>query len=73
MAYLELLLKKANNPLTPDRIRYALSGVHTMIFEEARTQKIGKMRSSLSQDGYSIFSTLGISLDRSTIFDQCCV
>lgn len=72
--FLELLLRKQNTPLTPDRIRYALSGVHTMTFEEPRTQRTGQMRSSLSEDAISIFDALGISVERTTLLlDQCCV
>ena len=72
--FLELLLKKKKTPLTPDRIRYALSGVHTMIFEEPQTQKTGKMHSLLSDDAMIIFNVLDISVERKTFFlDQCCV
>jgi transposase len=71
--FLEELLRRAGNPLTPDRIRYSLSGVHSMTFEEPRTQKIGEMRSSLSEDAFIIFDTLKIPMDRTTQFDKCCV
>lgn len=73
--FLELLLRRAGKPLTPDRIRYALSGVHTTVFEESKTLKIGEMRSSLSEDATIIFNTLGIPLDRSTSLSDknCCV
>ena len=37
--FLELLLRKAGTPLTPDNIRYALSGVHAMTL---RSQKLKK-------------------------------
>jgi len=66
--FLEFLLKRKETPLTPDRIRYALSKVHTISFEEPRTQKTGKMRSSLSEDTAIIFNTLGISLERTMLF-----
>lgn len=66
--FLELLLRKMGTPLTPDSIRYALSGVHKMIFEEPKTQKIGEMRSALSEDAAIIFKTLEIPMDRSTQF-----
>lgn len=39
--FLEVILRKRETPLTPDRIRYALSGVHTITFEESLTQKTG--------------------------------
>lgn len=63
--FLELLLRKEGTPLTPDRIRHALSGVHTMIFEESGTQKVSEMRSSLSEEAAIILNTLKISTDRS--------
>lgn len=66
--FLEVLLREKKTPLTPDRIRYALSGVHTMTFEDTTTQKVGEMRSSLSEDSISIFNVLGISLERTTLF-----
>jgi transposase len=72
--FLELLLRKAGTPLTPDSVRYALSGVHKMVFEESKTQKIGEMRSRLSEDATIIFNTLEIPTDRSTLFlEKCCV
>jgi transposase len=62
--FLELLLRREGTPLTPDRIRYALSGIHTMIFEEFETQKVSEMRSSLSEEATIILNTLKISTDR---------
>jgi transposase len=41
--FLEFRLKQEGRALTPDRIRQALSGVHTMFFEEKGTAKQGKM------------------------------
>ncbi len=66
--FLELLLRRNETPQTPDRIRYALCGVHTMTFEDPETEKIGKMHSSLSEDAAAIFKTLGISTERTTLF-----
>lgn len=63
--FLELLLRKEGTPLTPDSIRYALSEVHTMIFEELGTQKVSEMRSALSEEATIILNTLKISTDRS--------
>lgn len=72
--FLELLLQNAGMPLTPDRILYALDGVHTVTFEESNTQKKGEMLSTLSEDAEKIFNVLGISINRSTsILDRCCV
>ncbi len=67
---LELFLRKVGTPLTPDSIRYAISGVHTMTFEEQQTKKIGKMHSSLSEDAAIIFNTLKIPMVRSTLFSE---
>ena len=66
--FMELLLRQNGIFLTPDRIRYALSGVHTMVFENQNTNKIGEMRSALSEDALNIFKVLGVSTDRSTSF-----
>lgn len=71
--FLEFRLRQEGTPLTPDRIRHALSGVHTMVFEERGTSKIGKMESALPDDAIKIFKTLGISLERSTVLVPCCV
>ena len=72
--FLELLLRKNGFFLTPDRIRHALTGVHTVVFENSDTGKTGSMRSALTEDAENIFKTLGISLDRKTTLDQpCCV
>ncbi|MGZ6298624.1 MAG: IS1634 family transposase [Parachlamydiaceae bacterium] len=71
--FLEQLLRKSGTALTPDAIRYALSGVHSMTFEEPKTRKTGEMRSPLSEDALAIFDTLKIPTDRTTKFDMCCV
>jgi hypothetical protein len=41
--FLELLLRKSGTPLTPDRIRYAHSLVHTTTFEDESTGRKGIM------------------------------
>jgi len=64
--FLELLLRKKDLKLTPDRIRQALSQVHTIIFEDKATKKRGIMESCLSKDAEKIFQTLGISIMRKT-------
>jgi transposase len=72
--FLELLLRQQEKPLTPDRIRYALSGVHTMIFEDQSSNKDGHMHSVLPEDAKIIFEVLGITQDRSTSMkNDCCV
>ena len=63
---LELLLRKNDFPLTPDRIRYALSLIHTTTFEDESTGREGIMRSVLSEDAKKIFQTLGIPIERTT-------
>lgn len=69
--YLELILKKNNTPLTPEKIRYALSTVHTMAFGDLKSDKIGEMHSILSDNAIDIFKALGISTLRSS--SMCCV
>jgi len=64
--FLELLLRKNNTPLTPDRIRYALSLVHSTAFEDESTGREGIMQSALVEDAQKIFQVLGISIDRIT-------
>jgi transposase len=71
--FLELLLRKNGIALTPDRIRHALSLVHTTTFEDESTGREGMMRSVLVEDAQKIFQTLGISMDRTTILkSRCC-
>lgn len=62
--FLELLLKKENYPLTPDKIKYALTNVHSIFIENNETNKIIKIPSKLSNDAKAIFKSLNISLDR---------
>jgi transposase len=62
--FLELLLRRKNLKLTPDRIRQALS--HTITFEDKLTKRQGIMESGLSEDAEKIFQTLGISTKRKT-------
>jgi transposase len=64
--FLEFCLRQAGTPLTPDRIRHALSGVHTTIFEEKDTNKEGQMKSALSENAQKIFKLLGLPTDRAT-------
>jgi transposase len=71
--FLELRLKQANILLTPDRIRHALSGVHTTYFE-AGTNDEGFMPSKLPEDAENIFRVLGISTERQAqVKPRCCV
>ena len=70
--FLELLLRKNNIDLTPDKIRHALSGVHTMFFEDTNSNKEGKMESALSAEAEKIFTTLNISPKRFVVMTSCC-
>ena len=71
--FLELLLRRNNVRLTPDRIRHALAQVHTTIFEEQSTKKEGRMESALSSDAEKIFEVLDLSIERKTsIKPECC-
>jgi len=69
--FLELRLRQKGTPLTPDRLRYALSGIHTVIFENFGTSKTVKMPSLLSEDAKNIFAALEIPIQRET--QMCCV
>jgi transposase len=70
---LELLLKQNNTPLTPDRIREALAGVHTMTFIDNQTQKEAQMLSTLSSDAEKIFRILNLPLERTAnLKTSCC-
>ena len=71
--FLEFRLRQEGKPLTPDKIRHALSGVHTMTFEEQGTNRTGKMESTLQENAKSIFKTLGLPVERVTVFEECCV
>jgi len=62
--FLEMLLRKNNYALTPDKIRHALLGVHTIYFENKNSTKEGKMKSSLPENAVKIFETLNISTQR---------
>jgi len=68
--YLEWLLGQGNVHLTPDRIRQALSQVHTTFFEVESTKHGGEMQSILSPDAEKIFKTLGLPIKRETY--ECC-
>jgi transposase len=68
--FLELLLRQQNVHLTPDRIRYALTQVHTTVFVDP-TGKEGRMQSCLTEDANSIFKVLGISTERKTLVGSC--
>lgn len=71
--FLERLLRQKRTPLTPDKIRYALSQIHTVCFKEEEVGSRGKMESTLTADGEKIFRALGISTCRVvTMASACC-
>ena len=71
--YLEKLLQQVDTDLSPDRIRYALSQVHTIVFEDQSTGQRGEMPSSLCPDAEKIFLSLGIPTERETSMKkECC-
>lgn len=68
--FLELQLRNNQNPMTPEKIRYALSNIHTTVFENIETKQKGKMQSTLSEDAKTIFQVLGLVLDRKTTLEK---
>jgi transposase len=71
--FLEFRLRQAGTPLTPDRIRHALSVVHTVTFEERGTGQTGRMESTIPDDAKKIFDLLEIPCERMTRISECCV
>jgi hypothetical protein len=70
--FLELRLRQVGKSLTPDRIRYALSQVHSIFFEDKETNQEGKMESALSEDAENIFTVLGLPIERFTSMKTVC-
>jgi transposase len=69
---LELLLKQNGSPLSPDRIRYALSQMHSVIIEEEKTGKVGHIESELTEDAKAICNILGLPTIRSSVLNSTC-
>jgi transposase len=70
---LESLLCKNGTPQTPDRIRYALSQMHSIIVEEKGSGRIGQIESELSEDAKAICNVLKIPMQRgATLKPTCC-
>lgn len=71
--FLEQLLKTKEMPLTPDRIRHALTEIHTMHFVDNETRRHGCMPSSLPDDGIKIFKALDLPMERNAglIAERC--
>ena len=71
--FLELLLRKNQTTLTPDRIRHAIAQIHTTIFDDGSEESEGKMSSALTKDAEQIFRVLGIPTERRTVMEpKCC-
>lgn len=70
--FLEQLLREKGKALTPDRIRYALAQVHTVIFEDKPMKKEGRIQSRLTPDAENIFHVLAIPTDRHSQIEQSC-
>ncbi len=66
---LELLLQRSNTPLTPDRIRYALSQMHSVIVEDEGSRSIGQIESELTEDAKAICTVLGLPIKRSSVLN----
>jgi hypothetical protein len=67
---MELLLRRRNTALTPDRIRRALGQIHHIKFRDKQRDQFGRMESTLTPDAKTICATLGISTRRQTSFDK---
>ena len=67
---LELLLRRNNTPLTPDRIRYALSQMHSIVVEDEESKSIGKIESELTEDAKAICTALGLPTTRSSVLSS---
>jgi transposase len=63
---LELLLRRRGTPLTPDRIRYALSQMHTVIVSERESGQEGYIESELTEDAKAIYNVLGLPTNRNS-------
>lgn len=64
--FLELKLRSAQSPLTPDRIRSALQSIHSVQLADSRSNRDITVPSVLSNDAKSIFRVLKLPLRRKT-------
>jgi hypothetical protein len=69
---LELLLRRNNTPLTPDRIRYALHQMHSIIVEDEASGSEGQIESGLTEDAKAICNILGLPTIRSSVLNSTC-
>jgi hypothetical protein len=66
---LELLLRRNNTALTPDRIRYALSQMHSVVVEDEESKNIGQIESELTEDAKAICAVLGLPIKRCSVLN----
>lgn len=71
-SYLEKLLRRNGFILSPEEIKYAISQVHTIVIEDGSTGQKVEIQSSLTKDAKKIFSTLGLSTERTTTMKTSC-
>lgn len=69
---LELLLKCNGTPLSPDRIRYALSQIHSIIVEDEESGRLGQIESGLSEDAKAICTVLKLPATRGSVLKPIC-
>lgn len=65
--YLEFLLRQKGTPLTPDRIRYAISQIHSVRFCDKVTGKQAVMDSVIPEDGKAVYETLALPTEPRTV------
>ena len=68
----ERLLQRKGFSLSTEEIKYAISQVHTVVIEDSSTGQKMEMQSALTTDAEKIFSTLGISTERTTSMKTSC-
>ena len=69
---LESLLRRNNTPLTPDRIRYAQSQIHSVIVEDRENRREGCIESELTEDAKAICDVLGLPTTRGSVLNPIC-
>lgn len=69
---LELLLRRNNTPLTPDRIRYAVSQMHSVVVEDGESGSVGQIESELTEDAKAICIVLGLPTQRVSVLNPTC-
>jgi transposase len=64
---LELFLRRKGTPLSPDRIRYALSQMHSIVVEDEESWRLGQIESEISEDAKAICAVLGLPTTRCSV------